>query len=51
MADANKDAPPEFLSTHPSSDTRISDLIAELPGALVNYNNAQSAGQEPNCSP
>lgn len=51
MAEANKGAPPEFLSTHPSSDTRIQDLIEELPGALVNYNNAKSAGKVPNCAP
>ncbi len=51
MAESNKGAPPEFLSTHPSSDTRIEDLIAELPGALVNYNNAKSGGKVPNCAP
>jgi len=51
MAEANKGAPPEFLSTHPSSDTRIKDLIAEFPTALVNYNNAKSGGKVPNCSP
>lgn len=51
MAEANKGAPPEFLSTHPSSDTRIEDLIAEFPGALVNYNNAKSSGKVPNCAP
>lgn len=51
MDKANKGAPPEFLSTHPSSDTRIQDLIEELPGALVNYNNAKSGGKVPNCSP
>ena len=27
------DAPPEFLSTHPSNDTRINDLKAYLPVA------------------
>jgi len=51
MAEANKGAPPEFLSTHPSSDTRIQDLIEEFPTALVNYNNAKSGGKVPNCSP
>ncbi|MFZ6051380.1 M48 family metallopeptidase [Halocola ammonii] len=30
--------PPEFLSTHPSHDTRISDLQAFLPEALEYYN-------------
>lgn len=51
MDAASEGAPPEFLSTHPSSDTRIQDLIAELPSALVNYNNAKSNGKIPNCSP
>lgn len=51
MASENKGAPPEFLSTHPSSDTRISDLIGELPGALANYNNAKSTGKVPSCQP
>jgi len=51
MAKENSGAPPEFLSTHPSSDTRIQDLIEELPGALVDYNNAKAAGRVPNCAP
>jgi predicted Zn-dependent protease len=51
MAKANEGAPPEFLSTHPSSDTRIQDLIAELPEALNKYNNALDAGKKPNCKP
>lgn len=32
--------PPEFLSTHPSSDTRIADLRAWLPEALRHYEEA-----------
>lgn len=51
MAESNKGAPPEFLSTHPSSDTRIQDLIAELPTALTDYNNARAAGKIPQCAP
>lgn len=51
MDKANDGAPPEFMSTHPSSDTRIEDLIGELPGALVNYNNAKAAGKVPDCKP
>ncbi len=31
MAKASKGAPPEFLSTHPSSNTRIKDLREEIP--------------------
>jgi predicted Zn-dependent protease len=49
MAKASEGAPPEFLSTHPSSDTRIDDLIKELPGSLVIYNEAKADGKEPRC--
>ena len=31
------EAPPEFVSTHPSHDTRISDLNANMPKALEYY--------------
>lgn len=31
MAEANKGAPPQWLSTHPASSTRIQDLQANLP--------------------
>jgi predicted Zn-dependent protease len=51
MAESNKDAPPEFLSTHPSSSTRIDDLIGELPQALVRYNTAKSGEKNPQCAP
>ncbi|HBH21851.1 MAG TPA: peptidase M48 [Cytophagales bacterium] len=30
-------APPEFLSTHPSNETRINDLKAEIPKAMEYY--------------
>ncbi|MDH3509350.1 MAG: M48 family metallopeptidase [Gammaproteobacteria bacterium] len=49
MAKESKGAPPEFLSTHPSSSSRIDDLIGELGGALVSYNAAVSAGKNPQC--
>ncbi len=51
MAENNKGAPPEFLSTHPSSNTRIADLIGQLPSTLVRYNSAKEAGKTPNCGP
>lgn len=51
MAENNKGAPPEFLSTHPSSSTRIEDLISQLPTSLVRYNSAQEAGKKPGCGP
>jgi predicted Zn-dependent protease len=33
--------PPEFLSTHPSDDTRIEKIEAELPEALKYYKGNQ----------
>lgn len=41
--------PPEFLSTHPSHSTRISDLIAHMPTALSLRNQAQQRGRRPAC--
>jgi Zn-dependent protease with chaperone function len=37
MAEASKGAPPQFLSTHPSSSTRIQDIEANLPKVLPLY--------------
>jgi predicted Zn-dependent protease len=51
MAEKNTGAPPQFLSTHPSSSTRIDDLISELPQALVRYNAAKASGKIPQCNP
>jgi len=41
--------PPEFLSTHPSGQTRISRLNQAMPKALRNYNQAQASGRKPRC--
>lgn len=41
--------PPEFLSTHPSSSTRIKDLNARMPRALDTYSKAQAKNRKPNC--
>ncbi len=49
MANAAEGAPPEFLSTHPSSDTRIGDLISHMPEALNYYNEAIASGKQPRC--
>ncbi|MEM7611084.1 MAG: M48 family metallopeptidase [Pseudomonadota bacterium] len=49
MAAANDRSPPEFLSTHPSSDTRIDELVSQLPEALALYNQAKAAGKQPRC--
>ena len=44
------DAPPEFLSTHPSSETRIENLVSQYPTALVLFNEAREQGRNPNCT-
>jgi predicted Zn-dependent protease len=41
--------PPEFLSTHPSSATRIKDLNARMPRALDIYGKARAENRKPNC--
>lgn len=43
--------PPEFMSTHPSSDTRIDDLVSHYPVALKIYNEAREGGKTPDCGP
>jgi len=48
MAKAGGQAP-EFLSTHPSSSTRIKDLNARMPRALDAYSKAQATNKKPNC--
>jgi len=51
MAEAGGAQPPEFLSTHPSRDTRIEDLRSRMPRALYYYEQAQDAGRIPDCDP
>jgi predicted Zn-dependent protease len=51
MARAGGASPPEFLSTHPSGATRISQLQAEIPKMMPVYQQAQAAGRRPNCKP
>jgi len=41
--------PPEFLSTHPSSDTRISQLNARMGDAMARSLAARNAGRNPDC--
>ena len=40
---------PEFMSTHPSGETRIENMVALLPEMLVLYNEAQAQGRYPDC--
>ncbi|MDZ7938905.1 MAG: M48 family metallopeptidase [Rhodoferax sp.] len=43
MAAANKGAPPEWLSTHPSGSARIAQIEANLPQVLPIYERARKA--------
>ena len=43
MAQASKGAPPEFLSTHPSNKTRISNLRGWMPKAMTIYERSKKA--------
>jgi predicted Zn-dependent protease len=45
MAAANKKAPPQFISTHPSGPTRISDIEKNLPKVAGLYARAEKPAQ------
>lgn len=49
MGKASSSEPPEWLSTHPSGESRIGDLASELSEALPVYNAARAAGNVPDC--
>ena len=49
MAALSKKSPPEFLSTHPTNDTRIENLISEWQETLPIYNKAREDGKDPQC--
>ncbi len=40
---------PPFLSTHPSGETRIDDLVSSYSKTLALYNQAQAEGRYPDC--
>ncbi len=42
-------APPEFMSTHPSGDTRIKQLKERIPKVKPAYQKAVSQGLRANC--
>jgi predicted Zn-dependent protease len=50
MARAGGGGPPQFMSTHPSHETRIRDLNNHLQQALPLYEQARAAGKRPQCS-
>lgn len=39
----------EFMSTHPSDDRRLDDIVRSITPALIKYNEAIEAGHQPNC--
>lgn len=41
--------PQQWMSTHPSHETRIKDLENATPSMMTNYQRAKSAGKNPNC--
>jgi predicted Zn-dependent protease len=43
MGAANKNAPPQWLSTHPSGTTRIADIQANLPKVMPLYERAKKS--------
>lgn len=49
MARAGGRQPPEFLSTHPSHESRIGDLQARMAHAIQLYEKALQGGQNPRC--
>lgn len=50
MSEARNARQAEFLSTHPSDDRRLDDLVKSLTPALIQYNAAREAGNIPNCA-
>lgn len=49
MNTTNKTNIPEFMSTHPSGETRIEDLVSAMPRALALYNKGREEGKDPQC--
>ena len=49
MAAAGASRPPEWLSTHPDPQSRLSELRARAAGLLPAYEQARAAGRRPNC--
>ena len=48
-AGGKKEEPAQFLSTHPSSEKRIDNLVSQFGTTLVLYNEAQANGRKPDC--
>ena len=51
MAEMSGKGPAQWQSTHPSDETRIAKLHANLPQAMQAYEKARAAGKNPQCAP
>ncbi|HSN82681.1 MAG TPA: M48 family metallopeptidase [Polyangiales bacterium] len=51
MARTGGQGPAQWQSTHPSDETRIARLHANLPKAMREYEAARAAGKNPRCEP
>lgn len=51
MQQAGGADPPEFLSTHPATETRIAELQGRMEHAMGLYQQARGAGKRPDCVP
>jgi predicted Zn-dependent protease len=51
MAAMGGEGPAQWQSTHPSDETRIAKLHANLPQAMKEYEMARAAGKNPQCAP
>lgn len=49
MAESGSGKPPEFLSTHPGTQSRIDKLQSQIPKVMPLYRKARSNGRTPNC--
>lgn len=49
MAAASSNNTPQFLSSHPAPENRITELRARMPEAMATFNERKKAGQLPNC--
>lgn len=50
MARAGGGKPPEFMSSHPSDETRIRQISERLASAMPIYEQARAAGLQPHCT-
>jgi len=49
MQKAGGGAPPESVSTHPASSTRIDNLLSHMAESLGTYNDARAKRNKPDC--